>query len=157
MKPFVIIPEQAFKEINELRFDKGRTAQGKETRPQKRWQDPHSSLAVMSVSPKASLLRRARGGDDRAGDYLANQITEEAYQHAWFNKDRVCVERGKPFVKRLVNIALYDYIHNEALSERAAASLLNITRTPYRKNWMPRIDAIADQWCKPLADELKNG
>ena len=141
----------------ELHIDKLLPARGTETRPQKRWQDPHSSLAVMSVSPKASLLRAARGGDDRAREFLVAQIAEEAYQHAWFNKDRVCVERGKPFVKRLVNIALYDYIHNEPLSERAAASLLNITRTPYKKNWMPRVDAIADQWCRPLADELKNG
>ena len=147
---------RAYYTDNGLHIDPLLPARGTETHPQKRWQDPHSSLAVMSVSPKASLLRAARGGDDRAGDYLANQITDEAYQHAWFNKDKVCVERGKPFVKRLVNIALYDYIHQEALSQRGAARLLNITLRPYQKNWMPRVNAIRLQWCRPLGAELSN-
>ena len=142
------------REINALQFDDGCTAKGTETKPQKRWRDPHTPLADKSVSPWASLLRTARKGDDKAADCLANCITKNAYEHAWFNKDRACIERGEGFVKELVMIALYRAIHGEGLTQRAAAARLGITLGPYQRNWEPRIAVIWDNWFKPRVREL---
>lgn len=142
------------REINALRFDDGCTAKGTETKPQKRWRDPHSSLAVMTVSPRASLLNSARAGDDKAADILANCIADDAYKHAWINKDKACIERGEDFVKQLVVIALYRAIHGDGLKQRVAAGQLGITLSPYQRYWQPRIEVIWEKWCKRLVNEL---
>lgn len=144
-------------EINALRFDDGCTAKGTETKPQKRWRDPHTSLAVMTPSPRASLLNSARGGDDRAAEYLANAIADDAYRHVWINKDKVCIDRGRDFIKKLADIAVHRCVHGEQLPQRQCAAMLGISKRAYAKAWEPRIfgqNGIYEQWCKRLVNEL---
>lgn len=145
-------------EINALRFDDGCTAKGTETKPQKRWRDPHSSLAVMTVSPRASLLSSARGGDDKAADVLANCIADDAYRHVWINKDRICIDKGRDFIKMLADIAVYRAVHNEQTPQRHCAAILGISKRAYVKAWEPRIfgqNGIYEQWCMRLVKELE--
>ena len=131
-------------------IDDGCTAKGTETKPQKHWRDPHSSVSSVSLGPRARLLQAAIGGDLRAETTLIKRVAAEVKTHASFAKDNL---QGKQVT--LTHLAFYPYIYQaKPHSERESAFQLGVSRSSYRRIWHPRVEVIRDQWCKRLRDEL---
>lgn len=136
---------------NRFWFDNGVTAHGVENRRYKLSRDPHSSLAAMSISEPAKLLRSAVidqcvDSADSLHNYLSGQVQEYAAAQSWGLKGR----HGA-----VAEILLSPYIHNHLMSERECAKRMCINHSSFRESWRGKIGEL-DRWVKAWFCEIDN-
>lgn len=144
-----------FIDASDLRWiNNGCTVRATETKPQKRWSDPHSSISSISLSYRATLLRAALQGDAAAEKKLLREVAEEVRSHASSNRENL---QDKHLT--LTDLAFYPYIYSpddlRGHTGKESASQLSVSLATYKRLWKPRIEAIRENWCKKYFNEIK--